>query len=265
MRCWVSAVGAVGPGFAEWAQLARVLRGQAAYAPVETRLPKLDMLPPVERRRTGVPVKLALAAGAQALAAAGVAADRVASVFTSSGGDGAVLHDICTMLASGDHQISPTKFHNSVHNAPSGYWSIATQCRQASTSLCGYDWSFAAGLLEAVAQTALDHEHVLLVSYDEPYPEPLNATREIRGALGVALLLTRERAPGSPGRLALALSPQAQRPPNRLAEPGLEALRTGNPTGRSLPLLSALALGAGETVQLDYLPGGSLSVAVSPA
>jgi hypothetical protein len=264
MRCWVSAIGAVGPGFDDWAQLAQLLGGQAAYAPIETRLPKLDMLPPVERRRTGLPVKLALAAGAQAVAAAGVAAEGIASVFTSSGGDGEVLHDICALLASGDHQISPTRFHNSVHNAPSGYWSIATQSRQASTSLCGYDWSFAAGLLESVAQTALDHERVLLVSYDGPYPEPLNATRAIRGALGVALLLTRERAAGSLGRLALALSPQAQHPPTRLAEPGLEALRTGNPTGRSLPLLRALALGA-ETVQLDYLPGGGLSVAVSPA
>jgi hypothetical protein len=265
MQCWVSAVGAVGPGLEQWAQLAQVLCGEAAYAPGETRLPKLDMLPPVERRRTGLPVKLALAAGAQALAAASVAADRVASVFTSSGGDGEVLHDICAMLAAGDHQISPTKFHNSVHNAPSGYWSIATQSRRASTSLCGYDWSFAAGLLEAVAQTVLDHERVLLVSYDAPYPEPLSTTRPIDGALGIALLLARERGPGTLGRLALTVSPSAQCPPTRLADPGLEALRIGNPTGRSLPLLRALALGSPGTVQLDYLPGGSVSAAVSPA
>jgi hypothetical protein len=262
MQCWVSAVGAIGPGVAEWARLARVLRGDAPFAPGSTALPKLEILPPVERRRTGLPVKLALAAGLQALAAAGVGADRVATVFTSSGGDGEVLHDICTMLASGDHQISPTKFHNSVHNAPSGYWSIATQSRQPSTSLCGYDWSFAAGLVEAATQAAVDYEQVLLVSYDEPYPAPLSATRAIEGALGVALLLTRERPTESLGRLSLAL--EMQQAPEPLPDAALERLRAGNPTGRSLPLLRVLALGSAQTVPIDYL-GGSLCVAVSPA
>jgi hypothetical protein len=264
MQCWVSAVGVLGPGLESWAQARSVLRGDAAYIPGDTRMPKLEMLPPVERRRTGLTVKLALAAGAQALDAAGVAADRVASVFTSSGGDGEVLHDLCALLASGDHQISPTKFHNSVHNAPSGYWSIATQSRQASTSVCGYDWSFSAGLLEAAAQTAFEHEQVLLVSYDAPYPEPINTARPIRGTLGVALLLSRSPAPGSLGRLTATCASGAAAT-DRLGEPALEALRSENPTGRALPLLLALARGAARTVRLDYLPDSTLAVDFTPA
>jgi hypothetical protein len=264
MPCWVDSVGVLGPGLESWAQTASILRGEAAYVVGDTRLPKVELLPPVERRRTGLPVKLAMAAGVQALDAAGVAAEDVASVFASSGGDGDVLHDICAMLASGDHQISPTKFHNSVHNAPSGYWSIATHSRQPSTSLCGYDWSFSTGLLEAAAQTAFDHERVLLISYDAPYPEPINTTRPIRGTLGVALLLSRMPAAGSLGRLAVTCT-SAYPETDRLDEPQLEALRAGNPTGRALPLLRALALGAAQTVRLDYLPGSTLAVELTPA
>jgi hypothetical protein len=173
------------------------------------------------------------------------------------------MHDICVTLASEDRQISPTKFHNSVHNAPSGYWSIATHSHQPSTSLCAYDWSFAAGLVEAAAQVALDHEQVLLISYDVPYPEPMNAVRTVTGTLGVALLLTRARGSRSLCRLSLSLA-TVRREPTRMDQPALEALRAANPTGRALPLLRALEARATDAVVLDYLTGGSLIVSTTP-
>ena len=37
---------------------------------------------------------------------------------------------------------------------------------------CAHDWSFAAGLLEAAAQVVVDHDAVLLLSFDPPYPQP---------------------------------------------------------------------------------------------
>jgi hypothetical protein len=264
MNCWVDAVSLLGPGLDGWAQAAPILCGTAAYVPGETRLPKLELLPPVERRRAGLPVKLALAVGAAALEAASAAPDRVASVFTSSGADGEIMHDICVTLAGEDRQISPTKFHNTVHNAPSGYWSIATQSRQPSTSLCAYDWSFAAGLLEAAAQAALEHQQVLLISYDVPYPEPMNAVRTVTGALGLALLLSQVRQSRSLCRLSLSLAASPHEA-TRLDQPLLEALRAGNPTGRALPLLRALHAASADTVVLDYLPGGSLLATVAPS
>jgi hypothetical protein len=261
--CYVRAVGLLGPGLTDWTHGAQVLLGAAPYVPGEVVVPKLEVLPPVERRRTGMPVKVAMTVGMEALAAAHQAADAVASVFTSSGGDGVVMHEICETLASGDRQISPTRFHNSVHNAPAGYWSIATQSRQPSTSLCAYDWSFAAGLLEAIAQVVLEHEHVLLVSYDVPYPEPLYAARSIRSTLATALLLARTPRDGCLAQVAVALSPQPA-PATRMSDAALEDLRTNNPAGRSLPLLRALAAGEPEPIALDYLPQGTLAVSVSP-
>src|SRR6185437_4923435 len=98
-------------------------------------------------------------------------------------------NEICMTLASGERQLSPTRFHNSVHNAASGYWSIAAAATSASSVLCAYDASFGAGLLEALTQVVVDRTSVLLVAYDAGYPEPLRAARPIPDAFGVAMVL----------------------------------------------------------------------------
>ena len=113
----------------------------------------------------------------------------LATVFTSSSGDPVNCHALCEALAAPGRLMSPTRFTNSVHNATAGYWHIATQSRAASTSLCGFDASFAAGLLEAAVQCVSGGEPVLLVASDIAYPEPLHALRPTSDALGLALLL----------------------------------------------------------------------------
>jgi hypothetical protein len=228
----------------------------------EVSLPRLDILPAAERRRTGQPVKLALAAGMDALAGSPRAAHTLPTVFTSAGADGQALHEICETLAGPDRQVSPTRFHNSVHNAPAGYWSIATQSREPSTSLCAYDWSFAAGLLEAAVQTRVEHAAVLLVACDQPYREPIHSRRPLVGSIGVALLLAREAAHAPLARLDLRLTERTAATP--MADAELERLRACNPTGRALPLLAALAGAAPGTVVLDYVADQSMTVAVTP-
>ncbi len=59
--------------------------------------------------------------------------------------------------------MSPTQFHNSVHNAAAGYWSIAHGSRQPATCLGAHDWTWAAALLKAVAEVAATGAPVLLV------------------------------------------------------------------------------------------------------
>ena len=98
-------------------------------------------------------------------------------MFSSSGGDGDNCHEICEVLASDDRQISPTRFHNSVHNAPAGYWSIASGAMATSSVLCAFDASFGAGLLEALAQVVVDDTRGVLLAYDTAYPEPLYSAR----------------------------------------------------------------------------------------
>ena len=143
----IRGVGLVGPGWSSWAQAREALAGRAAYTPHPTIAPAPEALPATERRRAGRSVRIALLTGLAAAADAGLEARGLAAIFASSGGDGDTLHEICETLASDDRSISPTRFHNSVHNAPAGYWSIATGSRLASISICAYDVSFAAGLI----------------------------------------------------------------------------------------------------------------------
>jgi hypothetical protein len=263
MRVFVEGIGLLGPGLASWDSARGCLCGAADYAPTDTKLPRLDILPAAERRRTGMPVKLALAAGLDALAHSARAASTLPTVFTSSGGDGQVLHEICETLASPDRQVSPTRFHNSVHNAPAGYWGIATQSREPSTSLCAYDWSFAAGLLEAAVQIVTEHEAALLVSFDLPYPAPIDALRPIHGTLGIALLLARARSDQARASLDITVTDRPTAP-TECVDPQLERLRAHNPTGRALPLLAALAAGSEAQLNLEYVAHQTLHVLVSP-
>jgi len=251
----------LGPGLPDWESTRAVLRGERPYVHAPTAVPVPALLPPNERRRSGLAVKIALAVGAAALAQGARDASRVDTVFASSSADGDTCHAICEQLAGADRLISPTRFHNSVHNAPSGYWSIATRCMAPSTSLCGYDASFGAGLLEACAFLHAHGRPVLLVAYDAPYPEPLLAKRPVRDVFGLALLL----APAGGGRaLANFELGLADAPPEALADAGLEALRRANPTARSLPLLGLLARGERGAAVIEYLGGPQLCLQVAP-
>lgn len=264
MRVFVQGVGILGPGLPGWEASRMVLANTARYQPAPVALPASALLPPAERRRTGSSVKLALEVGREAIANAGGAAAGLATVFTSSGGDGDNLHQICEALAAAAREVSPTRFHNSVHNAPAGYWSIAVKSTAPSTSLCAYDASFAAGLLEAAAQIAVDGVDVALIAYDMPYPPPLHALRPIGASFGVALVLAAHGGERALAGIEITLDHGPPQSPSQLDDIQLEALRSGVPAARSLPLLAALAQRGKAEVVLDYLAGSRLRLGVVP-
>lgn len=263
MKVYVEGIGVWGTGLEGWTACRAVLTGKSAYAPTPLTLPPSPLLPANERRRTVATVRLALQVGAEAFAHASRDPSATATVFTSSGGDGETLHGILESLNSAELDVSPMRFHNSVHNAPSGYWTIATHSREPSTSLCAFDASFSAGLLDAVAQAAFDDRAVALIAYDLPYPQPLHSVRAIGSTFAVALVLTPKATPASLGRLTLVLGGETPAP-TRMADPALEALRQGNPAARSLPLLQALARGEHADLVLEYVNGNRLEVSATP-
>lgn len=261
----VDGVGLLGPGIDSWEDGRLQLAGLAPARTQKTVLPVPAALPPAERRRAGAIVKLALATGLQAVRAAGLDAAQLPSVFASSGGDGLNCHEMCMALASPEKLISPTRFHNSVHNAASGYWGIATGSMAASSVLCAFDGSFAAGLLEAVALAVVENGPVLLLAYDVDYPEPLRSARPVPDAFGVALALSPQRSAASLACIRLhGDSYLTGDPADALADPVLEALRRSIPAARSLPLLRALALRQSGRVVLDYLDGVQLALDLAP-
>ena len=261
LTAYIQGIGLIGPGLPDWESGSRAIAGEEAYAPRATTLPAPEGLPPAERRRTGATVKLALGAAQQAVAAADIDPRGLLAVFSSSGADGVICHEICETLASTDRQVSPTRFHNSVHNAAAGYWSLATGATAASTALCAYDGSFAAGLLEALAVVTVDRVPVLLSAYETIYPEPLRAKRPLPDSFAVALVLTPAATPNTRARLTASLHGSAAAP-DRFPEPQLEALRAAVPAARSLPLLRLLARREPGEVVVDYLGDQRLTVEV---
>lgn len=265
LAVYLDGVGLLGPGIDGWEEGRQQLAGLLPTRAQKTVLPVPAALPAAERRRAGAIVKLALAVGLQAVEAAGLDPARLPSVFASSGGDGLNCHEMCTALASVEKFISPTRFHNSVHNAASGYWGIATGSMAASSVLCAFDGSFAAGLLEAVTLALAEETPVLLVVYDTDYPEPLRHVRPVPDTFGIALVLGPRRAPGSLACLRLQGDACLTRDPaDRLADPALESLRRAIPAARGLPLLHALAVRRTGRIVLDYLDGLQLALDLSP-
>lgn len=245
-------IGLLGPGLADWASAAPLLRDPALWQAAPTAVPPPQRLPATERRRAGPVVKASIGVADQAVAAAGLDAAQLATVFASSSGEPTNCHALCEALAAPERMVSPTRFTNSVHNAPGGYWHIAVQGHQPSTSLAAYDASFGAGLLEAAALCATRQAPVLLVVCDVPYPEPLHAKRPLSDTFGVALLL----GPGN----GLSLSLQGETAPTTCGHAGLEAIRSSIPAARALPLLQALANGLPAVVDIEGMPGMSLRV-----
>jgi hypothetical protein len=189
------------------------------------------------------------------------------SVFASSGGDLGIVDRICCALGEPDRPVSPTHFHNSVHNAPAGYWAIGAGCRAGSLSLSGYDGSFAAGLLEAAALVASGDAPVLLVAYDTLPPASFAAARPIGAAFGVALALVPPGHEAGPviARLHIGLvAADDGADGDPLADAALEALRLANPAARALPLLAAIARGAPATVRLPYIARRRLLARIEP-
>jgi Beta-ketoacyl synthase, N-terminal domain len=187
-------------GIAFWAtqlpgwDIARgVIRGEQIAPSAAAARPAATLLPPTERRRAPDTVALALEVGARACEAAGRAPAELPSVFASTHGDLAISDYMCTTLVNTPTLLSPTKFHNSVHNAAAGYWSIGTHSYLPYTAISASRYTFASGLLEAVTQATCGGAPVLYVAFDIEAKGALATMAPSSGLLGVALVLARAR------------------------------------------------------------------------
>lgn len=260
---YVDRIGVATAGMANWSEGRTVLRSEKPFIaePMAKYTPQL--LPANEKRRATELVRLAFNVCEQLVTTADDTAINARSVFASGGGDYHIIHQICEVLTTSERFVSPTQFHNSVHNSAAGYWSIATGSTKPSLSLSGGDHSFVAGLLEAGTTLWCDSEPVLLAVYDIVPPPPLWAKRPITQPFGCALLLTPQRQATSLARLQVDRSEQASQV-TAMDDSGLETLRLGNPAARSLPLLAAIAHQQKAKVVFDTAPGTTIEVMVEP-
>jgi len=261
----VAGVGILGPGLAGWQDSAAILRGERPYvaAPVELAAPAV--LSPRERRRSGMTVRLALNVAMEAVDQAAIPASDLAPVFGTANGDGDVVHSLLLSLSQSDKVVSPTQFHNSVHNAAVGYWAIGAASHEPSTCIAAHDFTFAATLVKAMTHIACERRPVLLVVYDSPFPEPLASARPMAPQpFGAGLVLAPPNQAAGFARLTLKAFEPAAAEPTPPAEAALRNLWSGNPAARALPVLDTLARMEPATRIVRHPRDGHLVLDIAP-
>ncbi|WP_101927347.1 MULTISPECIES: beta-ketoacyl synthase chain length factor [Luteimonas] len=229
----IAGVGFWAPGLPDWTA-ARAFVADGRLPEGAPAKPSPQLLAPNERRRAPGSVAVALDVALAACSAAGRDPKTLPSVFASTHGDLAITDYMCATLAQEPTAISPTKFHNSVHNAAAGYWTIGNGCTEATTAISAHDATFAQGLVEAMMQLDAGAEAVLLVGYDTESTGPLGTVTHSIGLLGGALVLTRDGpGPRVQGRFLDGSDVDLPGP--------LGARSSANAMAQMLPLFDALA------------------------
>lgn len=255
----LAGVGVWSEQFADWEQFAAIARGGRGCA---VSGPPAERIHPRDRRRAPLFVRMGVEVMDQACRMANVEASSVATVFGSSLGDVEITDYICSTVATEPRSLSPTRFHNSVANACTGYWSIATGSHGPASAVSAYDRSPAIALLEGAIQ-AVEESVPVVVAFQE-----VRATRTFqsifpaRCPLAAALLLTSEHVcPRSLGTLSLELehgSHRSGRAPPFVPELG------GNFAASILDLLMAVAASGSYMGSLPVSDASTLTVAYSP-
>ncbi|MGY1410584.1 MULTISPECIES: beta-ketoacyl synthase chain length factor [unclassified Luteimonas] len=231
----IAGIGYWSEGLPDWVA-ARAFASSGALPAEAVAKPAPQLLAPNERRRAPPSVLVALEVALAACRDAGIAPDTMPSVFTSTHGDLGITDYMCATLAQAPTELSPTKFHNSVHNAAAGYWTIGAGCMHTATAISAHRASFAQGLVEAMVQLATDGDAVLLVGYDTSASGLLGTVTRSEGLLGAALVLVRD---GSGPRLSARFDDG-----DAAGGTGPLSMRMpGNAMAPMLPLFDALAAG----------------------
>lgn len=227
-----------------WELARKILRDECpAPAPSQKR-PAPSLLPANERRRAPDTVAISLEVASKACEHAGRDPAQLPSVFASTHGDLAVTDYMCATLAQSPELISPTKFHNSVHNAAAGYWAIATGCTLPYTAISASHFSFGNGLLESLVQLHGSDTGVLFVAYDIEACGALATTVQSEGRLGLALVLNPDLS--ARARFSLQWQVRGAHPAADAAATGHEALVAGNAMASGLKLFEVLARRGGD-------------------
>jgi hypothetical protein len=167
------------------------------------------------------------------------------------------------MLAEDPRLLSPTRFHNSVHNAAAGYWTIAAGCTAAYTALSAGRCTFAEGLLEALVEAECSGAPVLYVAYDIEARGALASMAPSSGVLGAALVLGPPASPAARAMLRWRIG-EAREVRASTARPDNAAHVGDNAMLACLPLFEALAGARAGPLQFLLGPHALLHIDLEP-
>lgn len=254
----------VAPGLVNWRHSIPVLEGSVPYAAGEIMAEATLSMSESERRRSTRVIRLALQVVDQLAKQSRLDLSKTTSVFASSEGDLQVIDKVARALLLPNQPVSPVDFHNIVHNAPAGYWSIGAAAKGASTTVIAGDATFAAGYLEALGHLCVGATSVMFVCYDHPGPPVFNKYRPLSAPFAVAMMLTTDTAASHICAFRSEIIASDSASSDKLSDPALEQLRCSNPSARALPLLVAIARGEATRTKLPYLNLRSVAIDVAP-
>ncbi len=265
--CKVIGCGAWSDSFDSWPALVELLKNKDAVAN-EIKGPKPEVIPANERRRAPLPVRLAVETSWQATQRAGVDPKELCCVFVSGFGDTQLTDYMCKVLATDSKELSPTKFHNSVHNAAAGYWTISTGCEKAANSVAGFQDSVPLALMEAAIQCHEEQVPILITFFDAPVSAVLTDIMGEGSSFSFSMIIAPEQLSFSEKtseenilRLNV-VSESCDWPVLQSEQPALQRCYSNNPSARILPLLEVL-LGVSGTKELQYPISEQLSILLS--
>lgn len=252
--------GAWGADFTDWPGLQTLLKTGVSQQD-GGRGPKPQIIPANERRRAPLPVRLAIESSWQAVQQSGLPAKDVASVFVSGLGDTQLTDYMCKVLAGENKQLSPTKFHNSVHNAAAGYWTISTQCMQAASAIAGMRESASLCLLEGIMQCTQEDRPVLLTFYDAPASPVLMKLFANQQPFAFSMVIVPENFSANGMRMKVDVLSEPSDWPELSVCDSLQHCYQHNPAARILALLaqfSGLVVSSGRGLTMPLSPASSL-------
>ena len=170
------------------------------------------------------------------------------------------LINMCKVLATENMQLSPTKFHNSVHNAAAGYWTISTGCMKAANSVAGFNESVSLTLLEAITQCVNENIPVLLTFYDAPASEMLKPLLKNEQAFAASFIIEPFDEESTTTQLSIKVSDESCNWPKIELCESLQKTYTENPVARVLALLNAFATATSPPFSIPLSDSSSLQL-----
>lgn len=220
--------------------------------PTVTR-PSCAMLRTRIGRYASLVARQAVAALEQINARTGVDLSQLPTVFGSAYGEIQTAFDQLDMIEL-EGVPSPARFKNSVHNAASGHFSIATHNMCFTTAIAAGGETFAMCLLEAWAWLEANRGSILVALTEESLPRHLSTVGRY-DPLGLAFHLCAD----PPGTGTMGTLFDLRQRPALPVPPTIPERLSANPCASGLPLIEALLRRSHGTVPVE-LGGNGWSV-----
>ncbi len=245
--------------FSNWDEFCSALAGSATSQATTLRP---ELIPAKERRRAPLSVKMAIEVMDQACRMSALVPSEVATVFASVNGDVEVTDYLCRTLDTAPRTVSPTRFHNSVHNAPIGNWAIATHCKLPASAMSAYLHTTSMAFLEGAIQSLEENMPVLVCVQELAAPDAIKPICDTEQSISTAVLLA---PPGYCGEELATVRFEVRN--ERSVYPDAPQILgidwSGNLGARFLPLLVSLTTPGSTELQLPISESASLSLAIA--